>query len=124
MASKTVKVSMRIDGVPAHEYAAQWGDGGTIDGCRFYNASDQCRRTGRSIPNPEWGPEEWNALAKAARDRAERVATRVRLERDPKWKPENGYRSGWTAADRQNLTDLGDWAEYMAGACVSNRNRW
>lgn len=102
-----------IDGMHPAEYAAQWGSGNSGEGALFYNASDQCRRTGEVIGNPYWDADEWRTFARVVRAQGAGVAKAIRTAKGRK-------ATGWSAADVRNLQRLAEWAEYMAGRASSS----
>lgn len=101
---------MKIEGVPAVEYAAQWGCG-TADGVLFYNCSD-ADRYGRVVPNPNWEKPQWLAFQAAAARLHTRVAASVAAGE-----------TNWTTADVRNLEKLVKWAEYYANT-FDTRGNW
>lgn len=104
-----------IAGVPPWEYAAQWGDGATRDGCRFYNVSDQCRVTGRSKPRTDWPVSEWVAFVKAVGALRGGIVARLK-SKGARVPASLGTLCGWAGEEYVNLDDLlrlERWAVYM-----------
>ena len=97
---------LEIDGVHPAEYAAQWGDGSTSEGCMFYNVSEHAG-PGRVVARASLTPDEWRAFARVARNQAGAVRFQAQTE-------EGRERTGWTLEDAGNLARLTDWAKARA----------
>ncbi len=103
-----------IDGMHPAEYGTLWGCG-TRDGMRFYNACAQDSRDGGPCGNPEWGPDEWNALAEVARTMGAKLARDAARARSG-YKPSAsvGVLARADDAGSENLSRYADWCVYMA----------
>ncbi len=115
MANVTPTHRMRIDGVPAWEYAAQWGCGNSGDGAMFYNVSDGPDRFGKTTP-ADLSKAQWMKFRDIVVNQRNAVAAKVATATGRK-------ETGWKQRDVDNLDKLAKWVEYHAGT-LDTRGNW